>query len=95
MGHEKWCPFHPESGYTNPLHEDECLCAEVPSSEMLKEVRAMRAEVATVKAKAIKMNETLDNVLMQVSEIVNQAKPALDQVMNSPLLQMLSGGKKK
>lgn len=59
----------------------QCVCREVPNYVILSEVRELKV--------------TLAATLEQVTSVVEQAKPALEQVMNSPIMAMLTGGKKK
>lgn len=49
-----------------------------------------------IEEKVDALDAKLTAVLASVNEIVDQAKPALEQVMNSPILAMLTGtgGKK-
>jgi len=76
--HESWCPHG--DGYTDL----ECECGH----------NEPEARMARIEEKVDALDAKLTSVLASVDEIVSQAKPALEQVMNSPILAMLTGGKK-
>lgn len=53
-------------------------------SEVLAEVRAMRAEVAELNAK-------FDKAAGQINAVAEMAGPAIEQIASSPLLKLMGG----
>lgn len=60
-----------------------------------EEQNARRGDIAELSDKIDAIDAKLTAVLKSVDEIIEQAKPAFEQLMNSPILAMLSGGKKR
>jgi hypothetical protein len=76
--------MHPETIYDDPSINFDAPYVDDTSTE---------ARLDRIENKVNELDVKLTTILEAVDNIMGQAKPAIDQLVNSPLMKMITGGK--
>lgn len=62
----------------------------LPTAEL--STGSITSRLDAIETRQIALDAKLESILTIVSDLINEAKPVIEQVQNSPLVRMLTGG---